>query len=186
MNSTQEKIVSLAREFIQTYGYNSFSFKQVADVLNIKNASIHHYYPTKDDLGLAVIEKDMSDFTSLTKAMQNATPSEKTDAIINLYKSYYNDGKKLCMISTCGSIFEHLGPAMQSATREHLNGIAVWLEQAFNEGLKTKEFKFSGTAEEMSSRWIANLPGALITGRIRGKEYLENTLNQLKEALVTN
>ncbi|MFA6083502.1 TetR/AcrR family transcriptional regulator [Mucilaginibacter sp.] len=185
MNNTQEQIVKLGRDFIQTFGYNSFSFKQIADVLNIKNAAIHHYYPTKEDLGLAVIEKDKSDFMALAKALQVASPTEKTNAIINLYRNYYNDGKKLCMISTCGSIFEQLSPKMQSATREHLDTIYSWLEEVFQKGADTKEFHFSETAKEMSTRWIANLPGALITGRIRGREYLENSLNQLSASLNT-
>jgi len=184
MNNTQEQIVKLGRDFIQTFGYNAFSFKQIADVLNIKNAAVHHYYPSKEDLGLAIIEKDIADFASLAKMVEKAPPTEKVLAIVNLYRSYYNDGRKLCMISSCGSIFDQLPVKMQLAAKFHLDNISLWLEAAFREGIEKNEFHFSDTPQEMSSRWIVNLPGSLITGRIRGAEYFETILAQLMNSLV--
>lgn len=186
MNGTQEKIVALARDFIQRVGYPSFNYKQVAAVLNIKHPAIHHYYPLKEDLGLAVIEKDRSDFAALVKSLEKATATERMEAVLTLYAQYYTDGKKLCMIGACGSVFEDIPEKMQISATRHLEDIAAWLTESFKMGLKNKEFHFKGTAEEMSSLWMTNLPGALITGRIRGEAFLKNSLDILRKALRTH
>jgi TetR/AcrR family transcriptional repressor of nem operon len=183
MNSTQEKIVALARDFIQHVGYPSFNYKQIATVLNIKHPAIHHYYPLKEDLGLAVIEKDKSDFAAMIRSLEKATATERMEAVLTLYAQYYTDGKKLCMISTCGSVFEDIPEKMQIAATRYLADIAAWLTETLKMGLKNKEFHFKGTAEDMTSLWITNLPGALITGRIRGEAFFKNALDILRKAL---
>lgn len=37
-------------------GYNAFSYKDIALIVGIKTSSIHYYYPTKEDLAVAVID----------------------------------------------------------------------------------------------------------------------------------
>ena len=44
------EIMSTAQELIQNKGYNGFSFRDVADAVGIKSASIHYHFPTKSDL----------------------------------------------------------------------------------------------------------------------------------------
>ncbi|MEZ5336400.1 MAG: TetR/AcrR family transcriptional regulator [Methanolobus sp.] len=42
---------------MQCRGYNGFSYKDISQKLGIKNASIHHYYPKKEDLVAALLEE---------------------------------------------------------------------------------------------------------------------------------
>ena len=56
-STTKDRIVELSRNAIQSLGYHSFNYRQIADELKIKNAAIHHYFPAKEDLGVAVVEK---------------------------------------------------------------------------------------------------------------------------------
>ncbi|MCV5837565.1 TetR/AcrR family transcriptional regulator, partial [Escherichia coli] len=56
-------------------GYNSFSYADISSVVGIRNASIHHHFPSKSDLvrelvaqyreeaaaGLAELERNVSD-----------------------------------------------------------------------------------------------------------------------------
>ncbi|MBB4046226.1 AcrR family transcriptional regulator [Bacteroides reticulotermitis] len=39
----------MADELIKTIGYNAFSYADISKQLNIKNAAIHYYFPTKSD-----------------------------------------------------------------------------------------------------------------------------------------
>jgi len=183
MNATQEKIIELARDLIQRNGYQSFSYKQIADVLLIKNAAVHHYYPAKEDLGIAVIEKDKADFVLMSQMLLASTATEKTDAVLQLYTRYFFDGNKLCMISSFGAAFEGISEKMQFALRSYLDAIATWLTHTFNQGLENGDFHFAGSAEDMASKWITGLPGALVTGRIRGESYFNNAIKLMRESL---
>src|SRR5882757_8478695 len=57
--STRENIIDLAEELIRTKGYNAFSYGDIAAVLNIRNAAIHYYFPSKADLGISVVDREL-------------------------------------------------------------------------------------------------------------------------------
>src|SRR5699024_11730842 len=42
--------------FITTRGTNAFSYKDISKEIGIKTSSIHYYFPTKNDLIVAVLE----------------------------------------------------------------------------------------------------------------------------------
>lgn len=48
--NTEEKILNLSLELLRNKGINGFSFADIADKIGIKKASIHYYFPTKNDL----------------------------------------------------------------------------------------------------------------------------------------
>ena len=52
---TRSEIINIADALIRAKGYNAFSFTDIGKQLNIKNASIHYHFPTKTDLGVAII-----------------------------------------------------------------------------------------------------------------------------------
>jgi len=55
--TTQQKLIDSARYLIQTRGYNGFSYADVAEQVQVRKASIHHHFPAKADLALAVVEE---------------------------------------------------------------------------------------------------------------------------------
>ena len=51
------EILDAAETMIQSQGYNGFSFREIADQVGIKSASVHYHFPTKADLGAAVARR---------------------------------------------------------------------------------------------------------------------------------
>jgi len=51
MPEMSERLLDLAQEFIQTCGYNAFSYRDLAEATGITTASIHYHFRTKSDLG---------------------------------------------------------------------------------------------------------------------------------------
>ena len=51
---TRERIMAAARLTVQDRGYSGLSFRELAKDVGIKSASIHHYFPTKGELGGAL------------------------------------------------------------------------------------------------------------------------------------
>ena len=54
---TKEAILRLGMEFIQTYGYNAFSYADISKELKIKNAAVHYHFPGKEDLLAEIVEQ---------------------------------------------------------------------------------------------------------------------------------
>jgi TetR/AcrR family transcriptional repressor of nem operon len=59
---TRERIMAAARLTVQDRGYSGLSFRELAKDVGIKSASIHHYFPTKGELGGALADRYTSDF----------------------------------------------------------------------------------------------------------------------------
>lgn len=51
MSGTRERILELGEELILTKGYNGFSYQDISTALGIKNAAIHYYFASKENLG---------------------------------------------------------------------------------------------------------------------------------------
>jgi TetR/AcrR family transcriptional repressor of nem operon len=176
--TTRDKIIELGRNFVQRLGYHAFKYQLIAKELNIKNAAIHHYFPAKEDLGTAIIEKDLGDFQTMTRT-SGSTAFEKAISIIYVYQTYYNEGKNLCIIGACISAYSELPEKMATAAKKYQDTIYNWLVNTFKEGLANGEFHFTDTPENLAALWLATLPGAIQAAQTRGKGYFDQVLDQL-------
>src|SRR5256714_14859346 len=75
LSPTSDDILACARSLVVAGGYNGFSYADIADVVGIRKASIHHHFASKVDLvrtlvsryreeaqaGLSALERNISD-----------------------------------------------------------------------------------------------------------------------------
>jgi TetR/AcrR family transcriptional repressor of nem operon len=180
---TRDKIIALGKKFMQTVGYNVFNYKLIAAELNIRNASIHYHFPTKEDLALAVIEKDKEDFNKMAAGLEQQSATAKINALLNIYTQYFREGEKLCVISTFASSFNDVSGSIQQASREYGALVTQWLTDIFHEGAVSGEFNAAQDAEDLAALWMASLPGSLLVGRMHGEAFFEQVINRLKSTL---
>ena len=55
MNDTRTELISQAEFLVRRRGYSGFSYADLAEVVGIRKASIHHHFPTKSDLAFALV-----------------------------------------------------------------------------------------------------------------------------------
>jgi TetR/AcrR family transcriptional repressor of nem operon len=181
--TTKEKIVELGRDFVQQLGYHAFTYQLIAKELDIKNAAIHHYFPAKEDLGVAIVEKDLSDFQHLVQAASKSPVREKAEALLGVYSSYFRAGKNLCVVGACISAYAEVPERMGIVAKHYQDMIYQWLVAVFTEGLANGEFHFTERPEDLAALWIATLPGVLQAAQARGGQYFEQVLDQLRKSL---
>jgi TetR/AcrR family transcriptional repressor of nem operon len=182
IGNTRDRIVELGRDYIQLEGYHTFRYQQIASQLNIKNAAIHYYFPNKEELGVAAIERDRDDFRQMTKLLETSSALEKAEALLTIYRDYQRNTKKICVIGVCGSDFNDLPVPMQRATQQYLEHMISWLTTVFEQGLEAGEFTFSGRAEDLAAHWAATLIGSLQMARVI-PDYFDANHNLLRESL---
>ena len=54
---TSQRILDIAERLMQTRGYNSFSYADIAQSLRVTKASLHYHFPTKGELGQRLIQR---------------------------------------------------------------------------------------------------------------------------------
>ena len=179
---TRDKIVELGRNIVQRVGYHSFNYKQIATTLAIKNAAIHHYYPAKEDLGVAIVKKDHEDFQQMKQRLATQTPLQNVEALLNNYISYFKGGQ-LCVIGTFEVALYEVPERIKLATGDYLEDIDMWLKDAMQKGLDNNDFHFKQSAAELAELWLAALPGALLAGRLRGEISFNTLIKELRDSL---
>ena len=80
---TKKEILKLAEQLFQTKGYNGFSYSDISSVLGIKNAAIHYHFPSKADLGVALVRRyrDLLKATSADFMRTGKNPHEQLEGI---------------------------------------------------------------------------------------------------------
>src|SRR5690348_8236737 len=57
----REALLAAGRATVQAHGYNALSFRNLADEVGIKSASVHYHFPTKGDLAAALARRYTED-----------------------------------------------------------------------------------------------------------------------------
>lgn len=93
--STRHTILKAARELIQTRSYLGFSFQDLADRVGIRKASLYHHFPSKEALGVAVLEHAIHTYDKWFQAF-DGTPEEGFRIYINGFRNVIGAGQRVC------------------------------------------------------------------------------------------
>ena len=99
-SETAEQILDLAETLIQTRGYSAFSYQDIADSLGIRKASIHYHFPSKADLGVAVVDRYIARFgEALTAIADDQSQSSMTmlDFYVQPYLQFASTPDRVCL-----------------------------------------------------------------------------------------
>ena len=87
---TRERILSTARELFHGNSYADIGIKQICDAANVQKGSFYHFFPSKRDLALAVIDNMADDWAHgfVKEAFDlDLPPMERLDYLIDA--AYY-------------------------------------------------------------------------------------------------
>lgn len=87
---TRQRILSTARELFHGNNYADIGIKQICDAARVQKGSFYHFFPSKRDLALAVIDDMADDWAHgfVHEAFdQNLPPMERLDYLIDA--AYY-------------------------------------------------------------------------------------------------
>ena len=163
---TKESILRLGMEFIQTYGYHSFSYADIAKELKIKNAAVHYHFPGKEDLLAEIVEQYIQRYHELARSLEKPGISsrQKIQAFINRYTALCEHGK-ICLIGSVGSDYNTLPEKAKGKLTELVKLVLGLVEKVLREGKKKGELNFSETARVKSILIMTNLAaGVQLTG----------------------
>ena len=146
--TTREQLLAAAADLLQRVGYASFSFRDLADAVGIRAASVHYHFPTKADLGLALVDWFRAHSDPQMAALCQAYPNirERLLALADHVAEHTWSSDKSCPINLLLGEFSVLPENLQIKVRawvdDCLAGMAAWLEQ----GRQAGELKFPGDA----------------------------------------
>jgi TetR/AcrR family transcriptional repressor of nem operon len=163
---TAQAILDKAQALCQARGFNAFSYKDIAESLGIQKASIHYHYPTKVDLGAALIERYAQGF-ALELARIEASykePKKQLREFVKLMEQLKHDGR-LCLCAMLASDLETLDPRLCQLVRDFFKAAESWIEGRLTAGKKAGQFSFTKPARVVAQVFLASIQGILICAR---------------------
>lgn len=165
MKDTRSHIISLADQLIRSKGYNAFSYADIAKQLNIKNAAIHYYFPSKSDLGMAVIDDTMDKFRATITAWQ-PLPYETQLHRYTCMHEKTRDNKWVCLMGALSPIHDTLSPEMQEKLKEMAESILLWLTDLLDKGKADGSFHFTETPKAKAYCIQSSLLASLLLNKV--------------------
>ncbi len=163
---TAERVLDIAQDMIQQRGYNGFSFRDIAEAIGIKSASIHYYFPSKGDLGVALVARYRRRFAAELAAIcerHGAAPKRLREFVALFRRSLTED--RLCLCAMLGAEKGSLPDAVNAEVRDFFELCETWLADVLKRGRQAGEIDFRGAPQAMADHLIALLEGAMVVAR---------------------
>src|SRR5580700_6886334 len=125
---TADQILDVAEHLVQVRGFNAFSYADVGAELGVTNAALHYHFPTKADLGEALISRYTTRFLEALNEIDEAIvdPSSKLIAYIDLYDRVLSRDR-MCLCGMLAAEYETLSANMQAAVADFFKKNETWL-----------------------------------------------------------
>jgi TetR/AcrR family transcriptional repressor of nem operon len=182
--STRDRILALGRELVQTRGYNGFSFQDIADRLEIRKASVHHHFATKEDLAVAVADAFRADFEGWASRVRVKYPAplERLKAYLRMLQHVTEPGDRSCPFAMFVTEWSGLPPSVRVKVQRTLELARAFVIEAVDEAQRRGELRRTPDAASQADVFITALSGALQLGRAREDRAL---IQRITESLFT-
>ncbi len=183
---TRKAILKRAERYLQDAGFASFSFRDLAADLGIKSASVHYHFCSKEELGVALLQRYQEQFTQWTESRKiNGSP--KSDLLQWFeYEQHLCRAGDICPGGAFGAEFAVL-PESVRGELEKLHDIQrQWMRATLQTGRERGEIRAEGKVEDQAEMVLAALQGGLKIARAsRDPKAFDGMLEQLKVMLFT-
>ncbi|MCK8516616.1 TetR/AcrR family transcriptional regulator [Methylonatrum kenyense] len=182
--STRKRILDAAAELFQRRGFSGFSYQHIAAQLGVRNAAIHYHFPSKADLGVALLSRYRDSFRWWTEQVerQGLTPAQKVARFLELESRYCLEGK-VCPLGVVCVEFENVTQAVQAEAAGLAADLETWLAAVLEEGRRAQDIRLEGASRAVAVAILAQLQGGLQLARLRGSRHFQDVLQQVRDGL---
>lgn len=176
---TSDQILASARNFIVSGGYNGFSYADIAEVVGIRKASIHHHFPSKVDLVRTLVARHRERTEIAMADLESKLPDPL--ALLQTYAGYWakcieDASVPFCVCALLASELPALPPEIAVEVRAYFRFLSSWLTKVMQRGAELGVLKFAGSAELEAETFMATVHGAMLSARAYGNPAIFDTI----------
>jgi TetR/AcrR family transcriptional regulator, transcriptional repressor for nem operon len=181
---TRQSILDSAETLILTRGYNGFSYKDIADVVGIRKASIHYHFPSKETLGAAFVDGYFHRFVQWREQVDHLTVAQKLAAFLEMLQRVSNNAEKICPMGMLAAEYPTLPKSVQDSLRRLLGAMDQWLVQVMAQGQAEGYLRPEPEAPVMAKVMINAMSGSMKMARVfQDVDQLEQVFHALKSMI---
>jgi TetR/AcrR family transcriptional repressor of nem operon len=164
MKDTKEAILAVTEKMIRDGGYNSFSFRNIADAVGIKSSSVHYHFASKEDLGVAVTQYYTHKFMAALGCAKDLSAQglNPLESYIAVFRRTLIADKKICLCGVLGAETDVLPESVVYEVKSFFQTNIKWLSEAY------QVLGESRLAQPRAIQALSLLEGAMITSQVMG------------------
>ena len=164
---TQVRLLDLAEAAMRRHGYGGFSYADIARDAGIRKASIHHHFPAKSDLGLAVLDRYSDRHLTMLGDIRitSRLGGQALTRAIEFYRDAMGTGDDLCLLTALANDANALSPAMRDMLARATLATANCFEELLLSGRKDMSISVAGDPAVEATSILALLNGAQLLAR---------------------
>ena len=168
---TATQILDVAERLVQVRGFNAFSYADVAGELGLTNAALHYHFPSKAELGEALIARYAIRFMAALGEIDESLVrcSSQARSPIPSSTSGVLRSERMCLCGMLAADYETLSPGMKGAVVRLLRKERAWLTEVLQQGRDDGSLSFAWVTTRRRARSIVSgLEGAMLIARSIG------------------
>ena len=132
-NDTRDRVLAAAEARISRHGFHGTSFRDLAQDVGIRSASVHYHFPTKADLGRAVADRYADRFLEGLgdPAASGTSGSAKLEKLVAAFREAARHQRRMCLCGLLGSERDGLPEPVQGSVARFFERLIAWLEGVF-------------------------------------------------------
>lgn len=160
-------ILDAAERLLLTLGYNGFSIRDLSDEVGISGASLHHHFPSKADLGVALVERYRDRLNrELAEIEAEADDWQRRwNRLVNWFSRLHYDGGRACMLGSLAHDFNTLPAPLQSAVRLLHGNLHGWLTRLVGAAIRAGQLQTNRPPDDEAAALLSMLEGAMLVAR---------------------
>ncbi len=164
---TKAALLDSAEHAVRACGYDGFSYADLAVDVGIRKASIHHHFPTKADLALALIGRYSDNFFSKLDQIVESYPTggARLTAYVSACRDAVDGGKKLCLCVAFCTGRDGLSPEVLAKLDVFHSTVTAWLSEVFAAGNADNSIADVVDHEVEAHACLAQMEGAQLIAR---------------------
>ncbi|MDG4884817.1 TetR/AcrR family transcriptional regulator [Mesorhizobium sp. WSM4884] len=170
-SNTADDILAAARRFIVAGGYNGFSYADIAEVIGIRKASIHHHFPSKVDLVQTLVRRYLEDAVAgMAELERNVSePPELLRTYAGFWARCIEDASRpFCVCALLASELPVLPPEVAVEVRAYFRFLSGWLTGVIERGADQGTLAISAAPRVEAEAFMATVHGAMLSARAYG------------------
>ncbi|WLA95051.1 TetR/AcrR family transcriptional regulator [Bradyrhizobium elkanii] len=173
-SSSREAILAAAKRTAQARGYGGLNFRDLADEVGIKAASIYHHFPSKADLGVAVARRYWEDTAAQLESMmaETADPVRCLRRYPDVFRKALESNNRMCLCSFMSAEVDHLPDAVKKEVQTFADVNVAWLSKL----LVAAGLVSSRKSEQRARAIFAAVAGAQLIARSRSDVSLYDSM----------
>lgn len=171
LSTKADDILRCARSLIVAGGYNSFSYADISKVVGIRNASIHHHFPSKSDLVRTLVEQYREEAEAGIAELERhvSDPLEQLRAYVGFWEACIEDETApFCVCALLAGEIPVLPEAVVLEVRAHFRMLSDWITSVLEHGATQGRFRLTGTTRAEAEIFMATVHGAMLSARAYG------------------